>query len=139
MTRRAVCSVEDLDPGERIIVETGGRELAVFNVDGEFVAVANYCVHAGGPVCEGTLSGMVTASPDRWEYGWDREGEILACPWHGWEFDLRSGEHLSDPNYRLLTYDVTVFDGTVYVAAGGVGNDTDADPDSGDPSDTTTE
>jgi nitrite reductase/ring-hydroxylating ferredoxin subunit len=133
MSRREICATDDLDPGERLIVDTGGRELAVFNVDGEFVAVANYCVHAGGPVCEGTLSGMVTASPDEWEYGWDREGEILACPWHGWEFDLLSGEHLSDPNYRLLTYDVTVSDGIVYVETGPSGTS------AGDPSATTEE
>lgn len=118
MTPRAVCSTDDLDPGERIIVDAGGREIAVFNVKGEYVAVANYCVHAGGPVCEGKLSGTVTASVDEWEYDWEREGEILACPWHGWEFDLLTGEHLSDPSYRLLTYDVTVSDGTVYVETG---------------------
>lgn len=118
MTPRAVCSTDELAPGERLIVDTGGREIAVFNVNGEFVAVANYCVHAGGPVCEGKLSGTVTASVDEWEYDWEREGEILACPWHGWEFDLLTGEHLSDPSYRLLTYDVTVSDGTVYVETG---------------------
>lgn len=119
MTARAVCSTDDLDPGERIIVDTEGREIAVFNIDGEYIAVANYCVHVGGPVCEGKLSGTVTASVDEWEYDWEREGEILACPWHGWEFDILTGEHLSDPSYRLLTYDVTVSDGTVYVETGG--------------------
>jgi nitrite reductase (NADH) small subunit len=118
MTGRRVCSTDDLDPGERLIVDTGGREIAVFNVNGEYIAVANYCVHAGGPVCEGKLSGTVTASVDEWEYDWEREGEILACPWHGWEFDILTGENLSDSAYRLLTYDVTVSDGTVYVETG---------------------
>jgi nitrite reductase/ring-hydroxylating ferredoxin subunit len=116
MTRHVVCAESDLPVGERVIRATGdGREIAVFNVDGEYVAVANYCVHAGGPVCEGRLSGMVTADPDEWEWGWDREGEILACPWHGWEFDVLSGEHLSDPSKRLVTYDVVVEDGDVIV------------------------
>jgi nitrite reductase/ring-hydroxylating ferredoxin subunit len=64
MTARVVCSTDELAPGERLIVDTGGREIAVFNMNGEFVAVANYCVHAGGPVCEGKLSGTVTASVD---------------------------------------------------------------------------
>lgn len=117
MTRHTVCATDDLPPGERVIREVDGREIAVFNVDGEFVAAANYCTHAGGPVCEGTVSGMVTAEVDEWSWGWDRDGEILACPWHGWEFDLLSGEHLSDPDYRLVTYDVAVEDGTVYVEA----------------------
>lgn len=110
-----VCRAEDLDPGERVIREVSGREVAVFNVDGEYRAVANYCVHAGGPVCEGTLSGMVTADPEQWAWGWDREGEILACPWHGWEFDLVSGTHLADESYRLLTYETRVEDGEIVV------------------------
>lgn len=122
MTAHEACSTDELAPGERVLVDVGGREIGVFNIQGEFVAVGNYCVHAGGPVCEGTLSGTVTASPDEWEYDWEREGEILACPWHGWEFDLLSGEHLSDPSYRLLTYDVTVSDGTVYVETGESGS-----------------
>lgn len=118
MSRLVVCPAADLPEGERVFTEHEGREIAVFNVGGEYVAAANHCVHAGGPVCEGTVSGTVTANPDQWEWGWDREGEILACPWHGWEFDLRSGEHLSDPRYRLVTYDVTVEDGRIVVETG---------------------
>lgn len=110
-----VCAANELQPGERVIREVGGREVAVFNVDGEYRAVANYCVHAGGPVCEGTLSGMVTADPDEWEWGWDREDEILACPWHGWEFDLVNGEHLADASYRLMTYETRVEGGEIVV------------------------
>jgi len=94
----------------------------VFNVNGEFVAVRNYCVHAGGPVCEGKLSGTVTASIDELEDDREREGEIPACPSHGWEFDLLTGEHLSDLSYRLLTYDVTVSDETVSVETGESGS-----------------
>jgi nitrite reductase/ring-hydroxylating ferredoxin subunit len=118
MTRREVCSTADLDDGDRILREIDGREVAVFNVDGDYVAVANYCVHAGGPICGGTLSGMVTAEAGEWEWGWDRDGEILACPWHGWEFDIRSGRFLSDDRYSLITYDVEVDDGSVYVHLG---------------------
>lgn len=115
MTGYAVCAVDDLDEGDRVLREIGGREIAVFNVGGELEAVANYCVHAGGPICEGRLTGTVTAAVDEWEYGWGREGEILSCPWHGWEFDLTNGECLSDPSKRLVTYDVTVEDGDVVV------------------------
>lgn len=118
MSRIDVCSVEELPEGDRILVEHDGREIAVFNVEGEYVAAANYCVHAGGPVCEGKVTGTVTADPDEWEYGWEREGEILACPWHGWEFDLRTGEHLSDDAYRLVTYETSVEDGRVVVSLG---------------------
>jgi len=58
---------------------------------------------------------MVTADPDEWEYGWDREGEILSCPWHGWEFDVLDGECLTDSRKQLITYDVTVEEGNIVV------------------------
>jgi nitrite reductase/ring-hydroxylating ferredoxin subunit len=118
MKHHEICTAAELADGERIVREVEGREIAVFNVDGEYRAVANHCVHAGGPVCEGRLSGVVTGTAGEWERGWERDGEILACPWHGWEFDIHTGEFLSDPKYRLLTYDVEVDDGTVYVRTG---------------------
>lgn len=118
-TRHRICAVDELEPGERILKTISDREIGVFNVDGEFHAVANYCVHAGGPICEGRLSGMVTAEAGEWEWDWAREGEILACPWHGWEFDIDSGEFLADDQYRLITYDTEIEDGTVYVVLGG--------------------
>ena len=49
------------------------------------------------------------------ERRWGREGEILACPWHGWEFDLLTGESLSDPRIRLRRYPVEVEDDTIYI------------------------
>jgi nitrite reductase/ring-hydroxylating ferredoxin subunit len=113
--KHAICPVEDLPPGDRIIQEIERTEVAVFNVGGEYVAVVNYCVHQSGPVCEGPVTGTTAADPDEWEYDWVKDGEILTCPWHGWEFDLLSGENLSDPDYRLLTYDVAVEDGTIKV------------------------
>lgn len=118
-TRHRICSVDELDPGERIIRTISDREIGVFNVDGEFHAVANYCVHAGGPICEGRLSGMVTAEAGEWDWDWERDGEILSCPWHGWEFDIDSGEFLSDDQYRLITYETEIEGETVYVVVGG--------------------
>lgn len=118
VTRHRICAVDELEPGERILKTISDREIGVFNVDGEFHAVANYCVHAGGPICEGRLSGMVTAEAGEWEWDWAREGEILACPWHGWEFDIDSGEFLADDQYRLITYETEVDDGIVYVVLG---------------------
>jgi nitrite reductase/ring-hydroxylating ferredoxin subunit len=109
-----VTAAADVDPGERAIVEVEGREIAVFNVDGGYHGLANYCVHMGGPVCEGMISGMFTADEDgRMVY--DREDEIVSCPWHGWEFDITSGAHLASSNYRLPTYEVEERDGDLYV------------------------
>ncbi|ESS06552.1 MAG: Rieske (2Fe-2S) iron-sulfur domain protein [uncultured archaeon A07HB70] len=99
-----------------MVVDLDGREVAVFRVDGEFLALANYCVHQGGPVCEGRLSGTLAEAPDG-TLSYDHEGGVVACPWHGWEFDVRTGEALADPNYRQPTYDVVVEAGAVYVEA----------------------
>lgn len=112
--RTYVAEAEALAPGDRVIVEVDGQEIAVFNVDGEFHALANYCVHQGGPVCEGLLSGAVGMGDDL-DLVYERVGEIVACPWHGWEFEIATGKHLADPTYRLPTYDVTVEEGTVYL------------------------
>ena len=115
MTRHRICSTDELAEGERLLKQVRGREIAVFHTRGEYVAVANYCVHAGGPVCEGRLSGTVSADSDRWDWEWEREDEILTCPWHGWEFDVFTGEFLSDDRYRLVTYDVEIEDGDLFV------------------------
>jgi len=113
-TRHHVVSTDELESTDRVIAEIQGREIAVFDVDGEYYAVANYCVHQGGPACEGLLSGTVSMS-DEMELTYDREDEIVACPWHGWEFDVKTGKHLARSNYALPTYDVVVEDGEIYV------------------------
>ena len=124
MTRHAFCETDDLGEGDRILKTVGNREIAVFQVGGEYIAVANYCVHAAGPVCEGSLGGTITADPDDpYSLDWDRENEILSCPWHGWEFAVLSGAYLSDDRFSLLTYDVEVEDGRIYVVTGDTGAD----------------
>jgi len=103
-----VAHVSELPPGERKIVTVGGRSIGVFNVGGAFYALRNACPHQGAPLCKGSIHG--TASETRpGEYAWGREGEILRCPWHGWEFDLTTGRSLFNPHkVRVRSYDVTV-------------------------------
>jgi 3-phenylpropionate/trans-cinnamate dioxygenase ferredoxin subunit len=85
-----------------------GRSVGVFNVSGEFYALKNSCPHQGAPLCLGTVTGMTLPStPGEYLYG--REGEILRCPWHGWEFDILTGKSVYDPHKCLVkTYDVAV-------------------------------
>jgi nitrite reductase/ring-hydroxylating ferredoxin subunit len=109
-----VARVTEIPPGGRKIVEIEGRTIGVFNVHGTFVAVLNVCPHELAPVCLGAVRGTALASAPG-EYGWGREGEILACPWHGWEFDLLSGRALADDRKRLRLYPIVVRDDTVYV------------------------
>ena len=113
-TLHVVADVERFEGTDRILADVEGREVAVFDLDGEFFALANYCVHQGGPLCEGTVSGALTTNED-FELAYGREGEVVSCPWHGWEFDVRTGEHLAETGYRTPTYDVVVRDGKVYV------------------------
>ena len=113
-TLHHVAALEAFDEAERIIVDVKGREIAVFDVDGQFYAVLNYCTHQGGPLCEGLLDGTLTMTDD-WEWTYSCEGTIVSCPWHGWEFDITTGEHLAHSDYRVPTYDVVVQDEQVYI------------------------
>jgi 3-phenylpropionate/trans-cinnamate dioxygenase ferredoxin subunit len=102
--------VEELPPGSRRIVEVAGRSIGVFNVGGDYLAVRNRCPHQGGPLCEGVQLGEVTSSGPG-EYRYDRPGEIIRCPWHAWEFDLRTGASWFDPERkRVRSYEVEVVD-----------------------------
>ncbi len=108
-----VARVGELAPGERKIVEVAGRSIGVFNVQGRIIAVLNVCPHELAPVCLGRLGGTTLPSPPG-EFRWGREGEILACPWHGWEFDLLTGQGLADRR-RLRLFRVSVKDETIFV------------------------
>jgi 3-phenylpropionate/trans-cinnamate dioxygenase ferredoxin subunit len=112
--RWAVAKAGEIPPGERKIVEVAGRSIGIFNVNGTFVGVLNVCPHALGPVCLGRVSGTTLPSAPG-EFRWGREGEILACPWHGWEFDLLTGRALADRRKHLRCYPVTVEGDTLFV------------------------
>jgi nitrite reductase/ring-hydroxylating ferredoxin subunit len=108
MRRYIVGKVSELPPGERKIVEVQGRSIGVFNVHGTYYALRNSCPHQGAPLCLGAIKGMTMLSKPG-EYVWAREGEILRCPWHGWEFDVTSGRSVCNPHRtRVKTYEVTV-------------------------------
>lgn len=118
MKRFPVCSAAELAPGSRKIISVAGRSIGVFNVDGELYALRNLCPHRSAPLCLGTLTGtMLPSNPGEFEYGLD--GLMLRCPWHAWEFDIRTGESYLDPvHYRVKSYRTEVEDGTVFVHVG---------------------
>ena len=108
--RHAVATVEEIPPGARKIVEVAGRSIGVFNLGGEFFAIRNRCPHQGGPLCEGRLWSALTA-PKPGELHTSRPGEIIACVWHGWEFDIRTGQSWCAPEkLRVRRYAVDVVD-----------------------------
>ena len=114
--RHRVASTDELaEEGSRVLVEVAGREVGVFNVGGELHAVANYCVHQAGPLCEGDLTGRMVIGDDGWEWLWDDDRRLVTCPWHGWKFDVTTGANVQDDRYRVPRYDVEVEDGAVFV------------------------
>ncbi|WP_115863352.1 Rieske (2Fe-2S) protein [Halorussus litoreus] len=108
MSRHVICPSSELESGERRIVEVEGLSIGVFNVDGEYHALNNACPHQLAPLCEGTISGT-TESDGVGEVDWVRDGEIVRCPWHNWEFDLTTGESVFNPHeVRAGTFEVDV-------------------------------
>jgi nitrite reductase/ring-hydroxylating ferredoxin subunit len=108
LTRFVVASVDEIPPGGRKIVDIGGRSIGVFNVRGEYFALLNRCPHQGGPLCLGNTHGLLRSSGVG-EYDYSRQGEMLRCPWHGWEYDMRTGQSWFDPRGVLVrTYEVSV-------------------------------
>ena len=106
--RHEICPVEELPPGERKIVEISGKEIGIFNVKGNFHALRNVCPHQRAPLCKGPITGTSMTSKAR-EYNWIRDGEILRCPWHGWEFDIITGESIFNPHrVKTTSYEVEV-------------------------------
>ena len=115
MSRHVVATVDEIVPGASKLVTVNGREIGVFNVGGTFHALANRCPHGGGPMCEGAVGPIVRSSAPG-EYRLERAGEFLRCPWHGWEFDIRTGQSWCDPGkLALKTYAVTVKAGAALV------------------------
>jgi len=116
--RFVVAEAAEIEPGERKIVDVGGRSIGVFNVGGDFFALRNRCPHQGGALCEGRLWGVLRADlPGEFDY--DGSREILTCPWHGWEFHVRTGQSWCAPErLAVRRYDVDVVDGGEIVASG---------------------
>ena len=91
--------VADLAENDILIVEIGGQEIAIFDLDGELHGLDNICTHQGGPLGEGKV-----------------EGECVYCPWHGHQFDIRTGEHGQISRLDTETYEVSERDGKIFVS-----------------------
>ena len=94
-----VCSLSDLAVGECKSVQAAGKAIALFNVEGTVCALDNICLHRGGPLGEGML-----------------EGEVVTCPWHMWEYNVRTGEKVGESSIKVATYPVQIEGNDVKVA-----------------------
>jgi nitrite reductase/ring-hydroxylating ferredoxin subunit len=100
-----VATTSEIPPGERKFVNIEGTEIVLVNLDGDYHAFANYCPHMGGPVGKGPLESVSD---------YDAEWSI-SCPFHGWRFDVESGEAIFPSRKRLKKYDIDLDKYDVYV------------------------
>ncbi|MCY9662758.1 Rieske (2Fe-2S) protein [Paenibacillus chondroitinus] len=117
MTLFPVSAVDALPEGSFKIVQVGKRSVGVYNVKGDYFAVLNYCPHQGAELCKGPVCGT-TLESNVFEFIYGRDQEIVRCPWHGWEFDLKTGTSLFSEKVRTRSYPVVVENGTVHLVIG---------------------
>jgi nitrite reductase/ring-hydroxylating ferredoxin subunit len=98
VARARVGTVEAVPLGEGRVVQADGRAVALFNVGGVLYALDNACAHRGGPLGEGDLT-----------------GQVVACPWHGWRWDVTTGANVNNPAVRMACFPVSVEGGNVFV------------------------
>ena len=101
--RHIVAEAAEVPVGKRKIVNVSGLEIGIFNVAGHYHALRNRCPHKGGPICRGRVRPLVV-SEGVYHVSHQREGEIIKCPWHQWEFDIKTGRALCDRKLRVKTY-----------------------------------
>jgi nitrite reductase (NADH) small subunit len=113
-----VAVVDEIPPGGVKIVPIGRHGVGVYNVNGTYHAIANYCPHEGGPLCKGRPRGrnVVDASAPG-DAAMVRDLEFIYCPWHQWGFELATGTTAVKPEWSIRTYPVRVVGNEVLVTA----------------------
>ncbi|WP_168121235.1 Rieske (2Fe-2S) protein [Paenibacillus sp. HB172176] len=107
MTRYLVGNVSEFEDGQKKIIAVGGKSVGIYEIGGQLHAIRNLCPHQGAELCRGVTAAWVDSSGPG-DFRFEREGEIVRCPWHQWEFDIRTGCMVVDPATRTMTYGVTV-------------------------------
>lgn len=97
-TRHGVADVSEIPAGHGRVLEVAGRQLAVFNLEGRFYAMDNTCPHRGGPLGDGIVV-----------------GNVVTCPWHGWQFDCTNGRSMRNPTVCVPTFPTSVDGTTIFV------------------------
>jgi nitrite reductase/ring-hydroxylating ferredoxin subunit len=108
MMKYDAAKVGEIEVGSCKILSIGGRSVGIY-YDGEnYFGIRNVCPHEQAELCKGKVTGTtLTSKPHEYIYG--MEGEILVCPWHGWEFNIKTGKSLVDPDrYKAKVYDVSI-------------------------------
>jgi nitrite reductase/ring-hydroxylating ferredoxin subunit len=115
-----VAKASEMQDGDRRIVVAGNAEIGVFYKDGTYFAYSNECVHSGGPACEGIMINRVldVIAADRTYQGQTFSDEVhFVCPWHGYEYELKTGECVGDRRLKLKKFDVVRRGDDIFVVA----------------------
>ncbi len=116
----AVGSSADVPEGGRLVVDAGRKAIGVFRVEGRLYAWENTCPHQGGPVCQGLVIPAVNEVLDEQRastgFAFDEGDMRIVCPWHGFEFSIKTGRHPASARFKLLPVSVKEEDGTIYVS-----------------------
>jgi nitrite reductase/ring-hydroxylating ferredoxin subunit len=120
ITEFAVGSSADVPEGGRFVVDAGQKTIGVFRVEGRLYAWENTCPHQGGPVCQGLVIPAVNEVLNEQfasiGFAFDAGDMRVVCPWHGFEFSIRTGCHPASARFKLLPVNVEEQDGTIYVS-----------------------
>lgn len=110
---------DEITAGDRKIIDVGDTSIGVFNIDGEYYALENQCAHQGGPVCtgkqQGAIVGEFSGPGERVHDRFDEDNPVIACPWHGFEYEIKTGEHVGDPTVSIPTYPVNIEADKIYL------------------------
>jgi nitrite reductase/ring-hydroxylating ferredoxin subunit len=121
MAEKFVGKASEFNDGERRIVFVGDNEIGVFRNAGQFYAYSNFCLHQGGPACEGLTIAKVEErlGPDKTSLGlfFSSDDMNFVCPWHGYKYDMKTGECVSDGRLKLRKYKVVQKGDDIYVVA----------------------
>ena len=120
MAEWLVGKASDIKEGDRKVVTAGKREIGIFHKGGAFYAYSNTCLHQGGPACEGLIMHQVedVIGPDKTWVGqkFSEDRVNFVCPWHGYEYDIKTGECVPDRKLKLKKYNVVRRGDDIYVA-----------------------
>ena len=113
-----MATVDEIPPGTHKLVPIGRHGVGVYNINGTFYAIANYCPHQGGPLCSGRPRGRtIVDETTPGDAVMVRDLEYIYCPWHQWGFELATGTTAVKPEWSIRTYEVRVVGNDVLVMA----------------------
>lgn len=117
--RAFVGASERVPEGGRLVIDVGGKTVGVFRVGGKLYAWENICAHQGGPVCQGKIIPRVTEiiepGGESRGFAFDESSLHIVCPWHGFEYDIKTGVHPGRPVAKLIPVTVEEGAGQIYV------------------------